>query len=631
MDFAYFLSLLASIMRAIFYRKKIYKTYYSVCQKSAAKLTPEDIMGQWRSRKEFGFREYYYSIKEVDLIRAMIENDKHVLIIGDSLSGKTRAAYEALKSLTGEYDILVPNPIAVKDIKNLLIPGRLLFRNKCIVFFDDISDFAKYEYLPLLIDKFNRRKSIIVATCRLGTEFNTLRSRLFHDFSSIFKEPIEIGKITDDMARAVAENVGKKITRSFDGNIGSILLPLDFKQNQYNKLSENEKAILRSIKRLYFAGVFEEKKAFREDRVRLVCSEIENMTCDGIQWIEWLSKIINSLFIKKVNENIFIEEAYLEKVIPDNISILDNFETISDIFISDNDAMLWAANHASEIGLLGSNGSNYLEFSIRKYITLLERLQPGKSPTHYGIVNFNLANTYRKLAYYKDPILNCDKAIFAYKDALVVRNTVKKSKEYYRTLGNLGAVYALKGDFKMDKEWYLKACECFIELLEGGFGLYDAPALNMTEYNLANVYGKLAEFQDPVSNCNKAIELIRKVIKVRQNDKNLLDFASAKMSLGAVLRTLALHQNTRKNCQKSLAELNDALEIFNKEKSTLGCGYCHYNMALTYYSLYKLDRSSEFKTNSINSIKCAIEIYNNIQSESYLEMAKIVLQKIEST
>ncbi len=588
-----------------FFRKLgTYNAYYSVIWKNSNDLIPIDIMGQWRSRKDNGFLEYYYSIKEVELIKAMIENDKHVLVIGDSLAGKTRAIYEAIRTLTKKHDILVPKPVDVKDIKDFSIPWQITCREKSIIFFDDISDFAKYEYLPHLLDKFNDRKAIIVATCRNGAELNALKGKLPGNFSAIFREPIEIGKISDDLAHAIAKDIGKNVSRYFDGNIGSILLPLERKQNLYIRLGENEKAILRSIKRLYLAGVYEQRKVFGENRIQLVCSEIEKMDCDGTHWRGWLNNLKNNLFIDMANSNILIEEAYLERVVADDIDILENFKTLLPLFNNDPFALYNLGSNAYDVGEFDLRKVELSKIAIFAFKQALTIWTLENDSARYSSSQNSKGLAYLRLAEVENTSGNCHEAIKAFNDALRVNSFDKFPNGYAASQNNLGITFGTLAQIENKADNCKKAIKALNEALRVYTFEKFPISYAKTKNNLGYVFKIFAEIKNKIDNCKYAIKACDEALAVYTYEDYPFNYAMTHVNRGCALRLLAEVENTSDNCQGAIESFRKSLGFFTYDKFPIQYALSKNNLGTAYGTLARVeDRGG----NSKRAIKAYLE------------------------
>jgi len=98
------------------------------------------------------------------LAKASITAAKAILIIGESLAGKTRMAYEVVREVAVEWPVLIPaRPNGLAALHN-----EQYLPSKCIVWLDDIEDFlATPEGIsPAWIDECLRRECIVVATIR---------------------------------------------------------------------------------------------------------------------------------------------------------------------------------------------------------------------------------------------------------------------------------------------------------------------------------------------------------------------------------------------------------------------------------------------------------------------------------
>jgi len=119
-------------------RRKILNSIYDVKWKSTTKLKPKEVMGERGSQKT-GFRDYYSSRPEDDLILAKIESRENVLIVGPPLAGKTRAAYQAFKRLNKTHNVIIPR-CDVINLETFLVPKNWKFWRPRILFLDDLQN-----------------------------------------------------------------------------------------------------------------------------------------------------------------------------------------------------------------------------------------------------------------------------------------------------------------------------------------------------------------------------------------------------------------------------------------------------------------------------------------------------------
>jgi tetratricopeptide (TPR) repeat protein len=365
------------------------RSYYKVVWREPSKLKPSEVLGL-RADPEYGFVERFYPRNDNthELIREKIEGEKkeNVLIIGTPLSGKTRAIYQALITLKKPYDVIIPKVTDI-DPKDHLFPYRLNFlklifwklafwrkekRRKTILLLDDLEKFTEKKNFTTLLQKFLDRNIVIVASCLSGPEYKKLQEEM-GKFSEIFKDPIKVPKISKGEGKKVAEDLGKSLPKRFDGNIGSIFLPLDAMRDRFRNCNDIEKGILRSIKHLYLAGIYREREIFSIDRVKLVSKEKKGIEREPFEWEELLKRSENKGFIEKINnDELQVEEAYLENVIENDIPPLSNFNDMIKIFSNDLEALFRIGTHAFFTRTMDNEKAKYVEISNQAWNKLLK-------------------------------------------------------------------------------------------------------------------------------------------------------------------------------------------------------------------------------------------------------------------
>ena len=457
-----------------YHRHKKLKAYYEIIWKKSSSLKPYDVLGL-RAESKLGFNEYYYPRKDEDkFIKRRIEKCENILITGNPLAGKTRAIYHALINLDKTHNVIIPRLVDINPT-DFLIPLRSRFGNKCILILDDLDKFIEKQHFIYLLQEYRKRNTIIVASCRSGPEYKKLCEKLEIELSSIFGELIEMPKISIKEGEKVAEETGTRLPPEFDGNIGSIFLPLDAMVKIFKSCNPVEKGVLRAIKRLYYAGIYREREIFSLLRIKKVCKKIEDIEMKSYDWKQSLSELENKGFIEILKKDkVWAEEAYLKSVIEDDFSPLNNLDEMIDIFSNDAKALISAGNRAYYIGLIDIQKADYMKLAIKAY---------------------------------------------------------EKALEFY--------IYTID------------------ELIEN----YDI----MTQNNLGNAYGTLAEVETKAENCKKAIEAFEKALKVYALEKFPMQYAGAQNNLGSAYRILAEVENKAGNCNRAMKAYKEALKVFTKE------------------------------------------------------------------
>lgn len=173
-------------------RRRIEKNGYKKLSRSfkfinTKEIIPKDILGTGiRSRVTSDF----YWEREIDAkILKTLQNHQSVIILGNSLAGKTQALYEALKKIDNAIIIFPPDDYKLDS--EFKFPD--VSREKFIAVFDDIEEilirYSKYKF-ENLIYKLLDKEVILACTCRTGNEWRYFASTISHKIRENFKEII---------------------------------------------------------------------------------------------------------------------------------------------------------------------------------------------------------------------------------------------------------------------------------------------------------------------------------------------------------------------------------------------------------------------------------------------------------
>ncbi|MDI6799029.1 MAG: hypothetical protein QMD12_03515 [Candidatus Aenigmarchaeota archaeon] len=289
-------------------------------------------------------------------------------------------------------------------------PFALVFGGKNLVL-DDLDKYAEKQNFFHLLQEFLKQEILIVASCRSGPEYNRLlkyMDKFNFGISQVFDAPIEIQKIEIEEGEKIAEQIGTELSSTFDGNIGSIFIPLDTMKVRYRDCTGVEKGILRSIRRLYYAGIYGSREIFFLERIKYVCKEMEGIEKKDYEWNELFNSLKNNGFIEIKDDEIWAEEAYLEFVIEDDLSVLDILNKMMDIFSKDADVLFSLGNKACHIEL--DNKAEYVKIAIKAYEEALKVYTPDRFPRDYAKTKDRLGDVYLTLKRYSDA-LACYKSV----------------------------------------------------------------------------------------------------------------------------------------------------------------------------------------------------------------------------
>ena len=289
----------------------------------------------------------FYDTPEYENIRAKILNSKITLVLGNPLAGKTRIVFDTLNSLTKGF-VIFPQPFSWANEYHL--PNR----KDIILFIDELDAFC--EKNPDAINKllyfaFQQGYKCIF-TCRTGPELTKVKKTLNHQiWTELITNKIYIPRFSkEELSLQNFINENKDIiknTSHFDGNIGSLILPLEDMRKRFQKLVEEEQdhavAILKGLKLHYQLFNYESKKSYyNEIKIRDFCNRYLNEKLSNTDWEKAKQLILSTdttLNFIEEQDDIIIEEVYLDcnenpsnDVIDETFNIYNIKKTLSNLY-----------------------------------------------------------------------------------------------------------------------------------------------------------------------------------------------------------------------------------------------------------------------------------------------------------
>lgn len=413
------LLIIIPLMGFLYNRHRKLRVYYEIMWKKSSSLKPNEILGL-RGYERYGFKKKYFQGKEYESVRKKIRESKNVLIIGNPLSGKSRIIYQVLVSLEKSCDVTVPRPVDIKP-EDFRIPHQITFWRKRVLVLDDVDKFAQKENFRHLLQEFEKRNTIIFASCREGPEYTLLCEEMEYELCMF--EDVYLNKISKSKGEEIAGKTGICLPSRFDGNIGSLFVPLDTMNERFGKCTDIEKGILRSIKRLYYAGIYEEREIFSKKKLKYICKKKEEIQKREYEWPDLFDKLETKGFIEIIDKDqIRAEKAYLERVIEDKtlergIAIL---EEMMSLFSNDNEVLINIGKKALQMEVAGIPKAEYIKVATKVFEEALKVMTPKPFPTRYAATQNYLGIAYGLLSKEENKIENCNKATKAFEEALKV-------------------------------------------------------------------------------------------------------------------------------------------------------------------------------------------------------------------
>ncbi len=259
--------------------------------KPGKELLPEDILGP--GKRSAVNPDFYWQRKPDEILDEHLKNRRSVMIVGNTLSGKTRMLYEHLKNMKHTTVMVVREkfPPPPKNAEDLILPDT--GTRNYIAVFDDIDRFPAGRpagELETLLKHLMEKKVLIVATCRRGGE-----NRAFEGLvSSRIREHLEtvyINRMTEKQVESFFAFCNKKAKdentldkKAYDGNIGSYFMDLTLMADRYFKLEtvikkyehltvpeKLPREILRTLKLFYYTGNTDGNSTYNTAKVKDFC------------------------------------------------------------------------------------------------------------------------------------------------------------------------------------------------------------------------------------------------------------------------------------------------------------------------------------------------------------------------
>jgi tetratricopeptide (TPR) repeat protein len=598
--------LLQSIYRAIIGKFERRKHYYRVIWKKPSKIKPKDL-DEFRGRTKHGFSKRYLNRPHDKKIRKSIQGGRDVLVLGEPLAGKTRAVYEAIRSLDNSYDILIPRLVDI-EFDNFFVPWRVTFWRKRIVIFDDINKFTEKRDFEHLLSRFSDDGIIVLATCRTGDEYKKFCNKTEGINFPIIRCQVQIPKMDKEEGKEAAKQLERELPATFNGTMGSILLDIGTMRNRYGACTPLQKGILRSLKRLYYAGLYRERQVFPLEWVKRTCLAREDIDLKEYDWQEIVHQIKAKGFLDLRNMSVQVDEVYLDDVIECQFSLLNDFIDMLSIFSNDPEALYLLGNRADDIAQASMERANLEKIAIAAFIKALETWKYETNPEDYAKTQHSLGIAYVTLAEMENTAENCRKAIAACREALKVHTLDHFPMQYAAANNNLGNAYQTLAVVEDTAENCRKAITACREALKvrtlDRFPIQYAATNN----NLGIAYGVLAGVEDRAENCRKAIAACTEALKVYTLDRFPMQYATTNTNLGAAYQTLGGVEDRAENCRMAIVTYGEALKVHTLDPFPVQYATTNNNLSNAYRTLAEVEDKVENCKKAIAACREALKV-----------------------
>jgi len=406
---------------------------------------------------------------------------------------------------------------------------------------------------------------------------------------------------------------------------------IDRIRERFQSCSRVEKAVLRSMKRLYYAGIHMQGKLFSMRRVEEVCRKIEGIETNHGKWFELFRKLERKGLIETVNGDVQIEKKHLLLMVEKDFSPLDNLNKMMGIFSDDSEALFNLSNQAYNNGLFCVDSrarAKYMQIAIKAFKRISMVHSSDRYPIQYAIVRINLGKVYEALAEVEDTVENCRKAIKAYKEALKVYTSESFSIDYATTHTNLGNVYGILARVEDTAKNRQRAIDSYKNALEV-YTLEDFPIdYAGVQGSLGVTYRNLSEVEDTVENCRKAIKAYKEALKVYTIDRHPLDYAAAQSNLGVAYVTLAEVEGTRENCGKAIEAYEEVLKVYTLNQYPIEHATTQNNLGNIHATLARVEDKAENCRRAIEAYGETLKVFKKEKFPTFHQSVQSSIREI---
>ena len=617
------LCLLTLIPFSFFYHRRIRsKSFYRIIWKKSSSIKSKDIL---RERQSY-FHDYYYQRLEDETIRERLHENQNVLIIGPPLSGKSRAIYQTLLVLAKPHDVLIPRYFDITP-ESFLVPMHLTFWRPRILLLDDLHQFVELKNFEYLLRIARENNFIIVAACRSEMEYNKVKNLLLK--KNIFLETIfgdnviELPKIPKDIGEEIATTVGISWDLvTFDGNVGSIFMKLGEMERRFAECSNVEKTFLRVLKKLYVCGIYEEHQLFPLDWIKTVAKN-EELEGREFEWTGWLEQLREKEFITIEQDRVWAEGAYLENIVKLRVDVSDLtiFSEMISIFSEIPDVLFKIGSKASDIGIVQLEKAGYMKTAIRAYEAVFQNIALEYSLQVYATIQTRLGDAYWRLAEVEAPLENCDRAIAAYEEALLIWTHEDFPIQYATTQNGMGNAYCTLAEVTAPAENCKRAINAFKAALQV-WTLDNFPIdYSITQNNLGAAYSTLTEVEEKAANCKRAIAAYEAALQVKLLEYSPINYAWTQNNLGVACNRLAEVEEKAANCKRAIAAYEATLQVYTCNHFPRNFAETQKNLGGTYRMLAEVEAKATNCKRAIVAYKAALQVFTK---EEFPEINQVV-------
>ncbi len=200
-------------------------------------------------------------------------------------------------------------------------------------------------------------------------------------------------------------------------------------------------------------------------------------------------------------------------------------------------------------------------------------------------------------------------AIVAYEAALTVYTRERFPVQYGMTQNNLGNAYGILAQVEDKAANSRKAITAYKAALTVYTRERFPMDYGMTQNNLGNAYGTLAQVEDKSANCRKAIAAYEAALTVYTRERFPMDYGMTQNNLGNAYGILAELEDKSANCRKAIAVYEAALTVRTQERFPMQYGMTQNNLGNAYRILAEVEDRAANCRKAIAAFEAALTVY----------------------
>jgi len=581
-------------------KSKKMKAAYSYVGRSS-KLKPEILL------LNRPYNSYYYDRKEDELILDSFKKKQNMLILGSPLSGKTRSIISALKKLNKSINIAVPtfNPI---DLASFKIPH-------CtdLIILDDLHRLVDQSNFFHLLRKVIQKNIRIVASCQSGIEFTRTSNSFVQNGLSIktlFNVIVEHKAISTSDGKIISENVGIPWNAAnFDGNIGSLFLPLDELTRRYNHCEDCERTILQSIKALHIFDI-NDNNTFPLKWIKLAASTF-GLNGTDYQWHNWLQILEGNELIKCDRNYILVIDIYLDRIVtfPSTMQIIEIADKLVTAFKDYPDVLIKQAGRLYIIGTISQDIVKFMHLSIIASTYALISYPKETFPLKHADIQTLVGKAFLLLSGYEEKEQNARSALEAFDSALELKASLKLSYDCAELHNYKGIAFSKLGCSVNNTSYFYYSIDSYHEALAIRTRREYPLDYALTQNNLALVYYHLAKVENKHDNTLKSIACLEKALVILTKDYYPVQYAYLCTNFGNAYMILAETSSQIKDYKLALEWYLKAKNINSFLKYPIEYSTFLMSLGKTYDKLAELENPVDNTKNVIVCFSEAIKFF----------------------